>query len=344
VANWQSELHLEWQGQLDDLVTAIACAPNGQSWAASSAAGEVVWNPRQQDVIKLQAGDGQSIDCIAFSADSRWLAAGGQSGKLLIWDCADVCQPPQLVHQLQLDKWIEHLAWHPIESQLAIGFGLQLSILDLPTVREISTYKFDKSSIFDLAWHPTGAYLAMAGYQGIQIWANKDSKAPIQRIEIDTASLKIAWSDDGCYLAAGNLDRTLTIVDWHNPAERWTLTGCPGKIRQIVWMASSTPCLAVASGMTIVLWELTPDATAWEGQQLEGHQDIVTALAAHPQYPIFASGCADGHTCLWSAAGEIHQIITAGTDRFTALSWQADSEYLLTGSQLGAIELWAMPA
>jgi WD40 repeat protein len=345
VANWQSELQLEWQGQLDDLVTTIACAPNGQSWVASSAAGEIVWNPRRQDLVKLQAADGQSIDRIAFSADSRWLAAGGQSGQLLIWDCQDPRRPPELIHQIKIDKWIEHLAWHPIESQLAVSYGSQVEIWDLPTASKISTYKFDKSSIFDLAWHPDGGYLAMAGYKGIQIWAYRDSKSPIQRIEIETASLELAWSQNGCYLAAGNLDRTLTIVDWHNPTERWTLTGCPGKIRQIVWIpSSSTPCLAVASGSAIVIWQLTADATTWEGQYLEGHQDIVTALAAHPQYPIVTSAGADGYICLWSVGGEIHQIITAATSQFTAVSWQPNSEYLLTGSQLGSIELWAMPA
>ena len=345
MANWQSELQLKWQGQLDDLVTSIACAPNGQSWAASSAAGEVVWNPRQQDLVKLHEADGQSIDRIAFSADSRWLAAGGQAGQLLIWDCADLCRPPQLIHQIKIDKWIEHLAWHPIESHLAVSYGSQVEIWDLPAARAVSTYKFDKSSIFDLAWHPTGGYLAMAGYKGIQIWTYQDSKASIQRIELKTASLEIAWSQDGGYLAAGNLDRTLTILDWHNPSEQWTLAGCPGKIRQIVWMASSdTPCFAVASGIAVVLWQLTADAITWEGQCLEGHQDIVTALAAHPQYPIVASGGADGYTCLWSVAGEIHQIITAGSSQFTALDWQRDSAYLLTGSQLGSIELWSMPA
>jgi WD40 repeat protein len=344
VTNWQSELQLEWQGQLDDLVTAIACAPNGQSWAASSAAGEVVWNPSQQDLVKLQAADGQSIDCIAFSTDSRWLAAAGQSGQLLIWNCEDSRQPPQLIYQLSMNKWIEHLAWHPIESQLAVSYGSQVEVWDLATASKIATYKFDKSSIFALAWHPDGAYLAMAGYKGIQIWTYRDSKAPIQRFDVETASLEIAWSKDGCYLAVGNLDRTLTIIDWLNPTERWTLAGCPGKIRQIVWMTSSTPCLAVASGNLVVLWQLTADATTWDGQCLEGHQDIVTALAAHPQHSIVASGGADGYTCLWSIAGEIEQIITTGTSQFTALNWQPDSEYLLIGSQLGSIELWMMPA
>ena len=343
--DWQSELQLEWQSQLDDLVTAVTCAPNGQCWTAASAAGEVVWNPRQQDLVKLQVGDGQSIDQIAFSADSRWLAAGGQSGQLLIWDCADIHSPPQLIHQIGIDKWIENLAWHPIKSQLAVSYGSQLKIVDLPAATEVCTCEFDGSSIFDLAWHPDGGYLAMAGYKGIQIWTDRDTKTPIQRIETAIASLKVSWSPDGRYLAAGNLDRTITIVDWHNPTEQWTLAGCPGKIRQIIWMGSPVdPCLVVASGSTVLLWQLAADMMTWEGQCLEGHQDTVAAVAAHPQAQIFASGGGDGCTCLWSVTGEIHQIITAGVSQLTALGWQPNSEYLLIGSQLGSIELWAMPA
>ncbi len=345
MTNWQSELQLEWQAQLDDLVTAFACATSNQSWAAASATGEVVWNPGQLKLVILQAANGQSIDRIGFSVDSRWLAAGGQSGQLLIWDCQDPDHAPELIHQIEIDKWIDHLAWHPLEPRLAVSYGSQLEIWDLPTARKIATDKFDQSSICALAWHPDGTSLAMAGSKGIQIWSDRDSNAPIQRIEINTASLKIAWSQDGCYLATGNLDRTLTIIDWHNSSEQWTLAGCPGKIRHIGWIgSSSTPCLAVASGSTVLLWQLTADGTAWTGQCLEGHQDIVTALAVHPHYPLVASGGADGYTCLWSSAGEIHQIITADRSQFTALDWQPDSEYLLTGSQLGAIELWAMPA
>lgn len=339
--NWQSELELEWQAQLDDLVTVITCAPNSQSWAASSAAGEVVWNSRQGDLVKLQAGDGQSIDQIVFSADSRWLAAGGQAGALLIWDCQDLGQPP-LVQNLDIGKWIDHLDWQPGGSLLAVSCGAQLQIWDISKSSQVATAKFGKSSIFDLAWHPTGKYLAMAGYKGVQIWAGLDSTAPIEQIDLDTASLKLAWSQDGCYLAIGNLDRTLTIVDWHQPTERWTLAGCPGKIRQIVWLATTPPCVAVASGMVVVMWQLV-DQT-WTGQCLEGHQASVIALAAHPSYPLVASGGADGYTCLWSVTGEIHQIITANSDQFTALAWQPDSEYLMTGSQLGSIERWVMPA
>jgi WD40 repeat protein len=345
VENSQSELELEWQGQLDDLVTALVCAPNGRGWVASSAGGEVVWNAGLNDLVQLRAADGQSIDSIAFSADSRWLAAGGQAGTLLIWNCADASLPPQFVQKIRIGKWIEQIVWQPIKSQLAISYGAQVQVWDIPTATEITSWKFNKSSIFDLAWHPTGTYLAMAGYKGVQIESLQAEHPPIQQLEVDTASIQLAWSGDGRYLAAGNLDRALTIIDWQDPTAQWTLTGCPGKIRQIEWIAASpNPCLAVASGTAIVLWQLNLANLTWEGLFLEGHQDTVTSLAAHPRQPMVASGSTDGYTCLWSVQGDIHQIITNNDTKFTALAWHPDGVYLLTGSQIGSICLWQIPA
>ncbi len=72
----------QWQGTLSDYVTAVAWLPSGQL-AASSAAGEVVlWT--QEALTPLQAGTEQSIDCLAFSQDGQFLAAGGQDGRVKI--------------------------------------------------------------------------------------------------------------------------------------------------------------------------------------------------------------------------------------------------------------------
>ncbi len=343
-----SELQLEWQGKVNDLVTDLVCAPNGTSWAATSAAGEVVWSDERSEIITLwkseQAEARLTIDSIAFSADSRWLAAAGQAGELLIWNCDDPSHAPQLVSKISVNKWIERLAWHPTDSLLAIAYGAELKIFDLIGATSPISWQFHRSSIFDLAWHPDGTYLAVAGYRGVQIWTPRESEAQ-SHIAVATASIKLSWSGDGRYLAAGNLDRTITIIDWHHPSDPWTLQGCSGKIRQLVWLqGTATPCLAVASGTTIVLWQLTEDLSSWNGSSLEGHQNIVTALAPHPNAPIFGSAGADGCLCLWSADGEILQVLTDGGDILTVLAWQPDGEYLAAGTQTGSIEQWSIPA
>ncbi len=350
----RSKLQLEWQVQLNDLVTAIAWSPTGRSWAVSSADGQIIWlEPNLGNLIAppahptqmfgLQAANGQSTSCLAFSADDRWLAAGGQAGQVLIWNCDRHNLPPQLVTTIELDQWIDRLVWHPALPQLAIGYGPQVKIWDAATASEITTWRFAKSSIFDLAWHPSGDYLAIAGYQGVEIWGTADRLAPSHQLIVDTASIQIDWSPDGRYLAAGNLDRCLTIMDWHHPDDPWILQGCPGKIRQLTWLKhTANPCLAVATGTAVILWDLAADD--WTGQLLEGHQGAVTEIAACPERSMFISAATDGNACVWTAQGEISQIITTTLGGFTALVWHPHETYLATGTQLGEIGLWSSSA
>jgi WD40 repeat protein len=349
--NARSELELAWQGQLSDLVTAVACSPDGRGWAASSAAGEAVWNPGLGESVSLLPADtsgtsAPTIAGLAFSADSHWLAAGGGTGQLCIWNCEDLLLPPQLVKSWEIDAWIEHLEWHPSRSYLAIGAGSRASIWEIGTFTQIASWEFDKSSIFDLAWHPAGDLLAIAGSKGVQIRSISDPAAPSQQVAVLTASLRVAWSNDGRYLATGNLDRTLTIVDWQHPEQQWTLQGCPGKIRQIAWMAGTpTPCLVVASGIAVVLWHLSSDRTMWNGQLLEGHQGIIEVAIPHPHLPILASGSTDGYICLWTASGDVEQILNdRPLGEYTTLGWHPDSLDLLTGSRNGSLGVWIIPA
>jgi WD40 repeat protein len=363
--NFRSELDLEWQGRLNDLVTDLAWSPSDNSWAASSAAGEVVWNAGLGDLVGLKSADDRSIGRLAFSGDGRWLAAGGQAGQLFIWERSPhqdretsfapstyanqppapmaIDSPPQLVKIIEIDRWIEHLAWHPIEPLLAISYGAQIKIWDVRTTIEMVTWQFDKSSIFDLQWHPNGSSLAVAGYKGVQIWSPEDTHAPVRTLKVDTATTNIAWTQDGRYLAAANLDRTLTIVDWQHPDDPWILQGFLGKIRHLSWLRGSTlPCLVVASGTDITRWELNVNTSDWSGRLLEGHQSTIEALTVHSQSPIAISGDTDGYTCLWSGTGEIEQILTNIVSGITILKGDPHGTFLAIGSHSGSIEVWSI--
>jgi WD40 repeat protein len=348
-------LQLHWQAQLSDLVTAIAWSPIDRGWVASSAAGEIRWietSPQTDDrhEVVLLSPTGNSIDNLGFSADGQWLAAGGQTGQVSIWLCPPGMSP-QLVRILEFPAWIDKLVWHPHRAELAIGCGGKLRIWDAATAGEpmlqgrgfANGWSRDKSSIFGLAWQPDGNEIAVAGYKGVEIWA-PTAQVPLRyKLTVDTATIQLAWSPDGRYLAAGNLDRSLTIVDWQQPDDPWILQGCPGKIRQLVWLThTERPCLAVATGEEIVVWDLA--AEEWAGRLLTGHQGVVTTIAAHLDLPLLISAASDGSACLWSAQGEIEQIITNTLSGFTTLAWQPHEMWLATGSQMGEIGLWSNSA
>jgi WD40 repeat protein len=334
-------LQLEWQTGLDDLVTVLAWSPNGRNWVGSSAAGQIIWVSEDRQAVVLQESDGYSIDSLSYSADGLWLAAGGRFGELSIWNCAGGNLPPELVIGIEMGGWIEHLAWHPAADRIAIAHGRNITIWDIPTNSEIITWSFDKSSVFDLAWHPGGEYLAVAGYKGVQIWERGMGIDPVYRLEVDTASLRVSWSPDGRYLVAGNLDRTITLLDWHQPQDPWMLQGCPGKIRHLTWLNGKIPCLAVATGTAIILWTLTQDSLDWTGRVLAGHEGVIGAISAHPQTPRLISGDEAGYACLWSEQGEIEQIITSDLSEYTVLAWHPHGKYLATGTRMGEMGLWS---
>jgi WD40 repeat protein len=306
--------------------------------------GEVVWNLGDNELIFLKSADDRSLDKIAFSADGRWLAAGGQAGKLYLWNCDDLHIPPQLVRTIEIDGWIEHLVWHPTLAHLAIGYDRHVKLWDVLAERELSNWQFDRSSIFDLQWHPDGTMIAAAGYKGVRLRA-VDSATEIERLATDTASIRLAWSADGRYLAAANLDRTLTIVDRQQPSEPWILQGCPSKIHHLHWLAGvDRPCLAVASGTELILWELSLTGTDWYGAIGSGHEHKIGALTAHPHFAIPTSADREGYICLWSISGEIDRICRNAVSETTTLKWRNCGEYLACGYLSGEIELWAASA
>lgn len=343
--DYRSELELSWQGRASDLITDFAWSPTGTSWAACAANGEVAWNNGSDELDFLKLADDRSIDRVAFSADGRWLAAGGQSGKLYLWNCDDRQLSPQLVTTIAIDRWIERLVWHPTVPHLAISYDRHVKLWDAIAECEIAKWQFDRSSVFDLQWHPDGAALAVAGYKGVQIWSPGDDTAVVERLATDTATLHLAWSEDGRYLAAGNLDRTLTLIARQHPDDPWILQGCPSKIRQLCWLAGVTsPCLAVASGTELLLWESSQAATEWSGRIGSGHQSNITALTAHPQFAVPTSGDNDGYLCLWSIAGEIEQIYRNSVSGITTLDWHKHANYLACGHLNGEVELWVASA
>lgn len=161
-----------------------------------------------------------------------------------------------------------------------------------------TTLNFGTSSALNLTWHPDGQRLSVSGYQGVKIWTAEDWDDDPYLLTIPSASVAIAWSPDGKYTASGNLDRTITVLEWDNP-HPWVMRGFPGKIRQLAWSdvptKAGTSLLASASAEGIVVWEKQEDESlGWEGRVLTGHEGTVQSIHFQPDTQLLASAAADG--------------------------------------------------
>jgi WD40 repeat protein len=328
-----------YSGTLADYVTAIAWSPEGKTLAATSAAGEVVlWN--DGELTTLQTGNGKSVDCVAFSPDSKFLAVGGQDGQVKIW------RENELIATLEnAPAWVDKLAWSHTKNQLAFSLGRYVQVWDAETSEIIVTLNFENSSVLGIDWRPDGQYLAISGYQGVKIWDTQNWDEEPYFLSMPTVSVAMAWSPDGKYLASGNMDRSVTVLEWDNP-DPWVMRGFPGKIRQLAWSEATSktgaPLLASSSVEGVVVWEKVEDeALGWESRILTNHVDIINAIAFAPKSFLLASAAADGWLCLWNKAQEISQIITGVSAGFSTLAWHPQGQLLAAGGEQGELLIWS---
>ena len=325
--------------KLADYVTALAWSSQGKILAASSAAGEViVWENGK--LITLQPTTNQAVNCLAFSHNGKYLAIGGQDGKVKIW-----CENQLITTLENAPIWVDQLAWSYTNNQLAFSLGPYVQIWDADTLEVVVTLNFNDSSILGIDWRKDGKYLAINGYKGVKIWSTQDWNAEPFIFSIPSVSITTIWSPDGEYLASGNMDRTLTVLQWENP-DPWVMRGFPGKIRQLAWSdlktATGAPILAASSVEGIVAWEKSVDeSVGWEAQVLTNHVDIIQAISFAPQSLILASAGADGWLCLWDENQEVSQILTDTEAGFSTLSWHSQGQLLAAGSEQGELIIWS---
>jgi WD40 repeat protein len=208
----------------------------------------------------------------------------------------------------------------------------------------VATLNFDASSVLSLDWRSDGEYLAIAGYQGVKIWHSRDWDDDPYLLQIPSASLAIAWSPDGKYLAAGNMDRTITVLEWNNP-HPWVMRGFPGKIRQIAWSEAKNkldaPLLASSSVEGIVVWSQADELRGWEGRVLNQHTEVVQAISFQPGTFLLASASGDGCVCLWHKARRLSQVLEGVSDGFSCLAWHPQGHQLAAGGQNGDLLIWS---
>ncbi|AFY32938.1 WD40 repeat domain-containing protein [Calothrix sp. PCC 7507] len=333
------EFEDHYSGTLADYVTAIAWSPDGTTLAATSAAGEVVlWN--NGHLTTLQTGNGKSVDCVAFSVDGQFLAVGGQDGQVKIW------RKQELIATLEnAPAWVDKLAWNHTNNQLAFSLGRYVQVWDAQTLDIVNTVNFENSSVLSIDWRRDGQYLAIGGYQGVKIWDTQNWDEEPYILDMTTVSVAMAWSPDGKFLASGNMDRSVTVLEWGNP-DPWVMRGFPGKIRQLAWSEATTkvgaPILASSSVEGVVAWEKLEDESAgWEARILTNHVDVINAIAFAPQSLLLASAAADGWLCLWNQAQDISQVLTGVSGGFSSLAWHPGGKFLAAGGEKGELLIWS---
>jgi WD40 repeat protein len=338
-------LSLQWQGQLNEAITAITTTADG--WAASSAAGEVVCWQNEQLIYYQTAGD-FSIDCLKYSSDGEYLAAAGQAGHVQIW-CAG-----KVWHQISAQRvWIDRLAWHPLQPILAVAIGKQVQIWQVADRQLLATLPFDRSAVCDLCWQFDGSQLAVAGYGGVAVWSWADWQQ-YEMLTVETSVHQVAWSGDGQFLAAATLDRQLVIATSQELDRPWIIPDLPAKIRQMQWFSTAST-LAIVSNQELVCWQYVEDN--WRPQTTELYAPPTISISLHLQLPLIAAfvtisqdtndqGMNDQESAILIQDTDLVTLASVPTESTslgqTILQWSKSGIHLALGCKSGQINWWSV--
>ncbi len=324
--------------QFSEYIRGLAWSPLGDRLVIISSGGELaLWQEKNLDFLKLKSNF--SLDCVGFSADGQWLAAGGQEGKIQIWRLSEHSQTFESIVTLDGGTaWIDSLLWHPQSNLLAFAVNRELKIWDASKQKILISLDFKASSIFSLAWHPQGSFLAASGHGGVKVWHSDNWQQKPYQLEVPGASLDCSWSSDGKYLASGNLDRTISLLDWDNPPP-WLMQGFPSKVSQVTWSHhADKPLLAASCQEGIIIWQFDYQSKNWQSHVLQ-HQKIVQAIAFSPNCSLLASAGDDGYIQLWQQGKKLIQTLK-GNSGFSCLAWHPMGKYLAAGTEDGALTIW----
>lgn len=365
-------------------VSGLAWSPDGQRLAASSGVGGLgfvqIW--QVNDGVPLEHLDDVFLDFavdVDWSADGRYLAAGTERGKLIVWEASS--------GQL-LGTGDEHgysaggLAWSPDSKRLAAATSEgMIQIWDAFTGEQLAWGLID-AAVTDLAWDPNGDRLAAAETGGAsQLFSAQDASLLDEYRSGYSYAYAVDWSPDGQRLALGaeagglslwdtSTGRLLAVLEgpsedvfgvaWSPDGSRLASAGNDFEVRiwdpasgeqlsrfetdaasnDIVWSPDGELIAAAGLDQALRIWEV-------DDGRLVGalpHTDMVTRLSWSPNGALLASGSMDGFLWLWEPTRPAPILkLQAHNSSIEALGWSPDGNWLASAGGDGAVRLWGVP-
>jgi WD40 repeat protein/transcriptional regulator with XRE-family HTH domain len=274
-----------------------ALSPDGRLLAQGTLTGEVVLleitdpaEPRQLGV-PLEGSDAL-VETVTFTADGRFLLAGGVDAQVRIWSLDDPTAPELLARADAPTEIVLNLALRPDGQLLAVASAdnhvYLVDLSDPAAPRDLGGLEAFSSEAYGLAFSPDGRLLATSGTDAeVVVWDLVDPATP-RRVGAPTGGpsgriYDLTWSASGSRLAGAVVDgrvwvwdmiepdapQELAVLDtgaspvytttFHPDGQRLAAAGAAGQ----VWLwtldeeaAATRVCARVADGITTDEWRI----------------------------------------------------------------------------------------
>ncbi len=220
-----------------------------------------------------------AVSRVAFSPTAQLLVSGGMDGVVKLWDVVNqvrLREQPQVLGSKS--GLVTTVAFHPSEAMVAAGGVDNVRIWNYQHGELLLT--LDRSAIGDLAFHPTGQYLATTSHEpAIDIWDLQTGECCQTLIGHQSENWTVAYHPQGDLLASGGEDNEVRL--WHLPSGdcRAVLKGHSAAISCVAFSPDGLYLVSTSKDRTVRVWVV---ATGECIRTSTNHTDLVNFVVFHP--------------------------------------------------------------
>lgn len=232
---------------------------------------------------------------------------------------------------------IERVRTSPDGELLAAAQGRTLPIFDAQGAVDKSLRGL-ATGVADFCWNPAAlGEIALAGAGGAVLWRLGEEE-PFARFDWGGASLSVAWSADGRWIATGDQSPSVHVYDIprDHPLH---IQGFDAKVRAMAFSADGRR-LATSGGAVVTVWPCTGQAgpEGAEPIQIDGSESEVMAVAFSPATGQLATGDATGTLLVIGLEkGQLRRKRARFAGGISALAWHPSRPLLAIGHASGEV-------
>ena len=308
----------------------------GSNLVAALSDGYIYLIDSQSGIGRNRFSIGRQYNSFTVSPDGNRIAAYGTDANIAIWDLDGR-------HEMTLSGHLDavHCAVFSLDGmRLASGsIDKTVKIWDLTSGE--NSRVLESRDTRELAFFPGGDRFVAAGVGGVRVYdantGEEFNRLHAQKYQVEA----VAISPDGTRIISGGVDSAVRVWDASTGKLLHTLKGHGLKNDEFVTSLDFSPDgTRILSGGSdkLLLWdsftgEIVKDNTTWSISDAE--------FSPGGEWFVSASG---RKLTLWDAdSGDEVEVLREKTERFqsfTCIAFSADGNWLASGDNLGAIEIW----